>query len=134
VTPRFPLGRRTRTKSARRTVVKLLKELPNLVRLLLGLMADARVSKIDKLLFGAVMAYVVLPIDLMPDFMGVLGLADDLYLIGLSLNRLFSHAGSRILLEHWHGHPRALGYLVEGVEEVGSLLPDKVRNALKGFV
>lgn len=132
--PRVRLGRKSRTKSARRTVVKLLKELPNLVRLLVGLLGDARVSKIDKLLFGAVMAYVVLPIDLMPDFMGVLGLADDLYLIGLSLNRLFSHAGSRILLEHWHGHPRALGYLVEGVEEVGSLLPEKVRNALKGFV
>lgn len=132
--PRLRLGRKTRRGSARRTVVKLLKELPNLVRLLVGLIKDARVSKIDKLLFGAVMAYVVLPIDLMPDFMGVLGLADDLYLIGLSLNRLFSHAGSRILLEHWHGHPRALGYLIEGVEEVGSLLPEKVRNVLKGFV
>lgn len=132
--PRLRLRRKTRRGSARRTVVKLLKELPNLVRLLVGLIGDARVSKIDKLLFGAVMAYVVLPIDLMPDFMGALGLADDLYLIGLSLNRLFSHAGSRILLEHWHGHPRALGYLIEGVEEVGSLLPEKVRNALKGFV
>jgi uncharacterized membrane protein YkvA (DUF1232 family) len=130
VIPRF----KRRRKSARNTVIKLLKELPNLVRLLAGLITDARVSVIDKALFGAVMAYVLLPIDLMPDFMGVLGLADDLYLIGLSLNRLFSHAGSRILLEHWHGHPRALGYLVEGVEEVGSLLPEKIKNALKGFV
>jgi uncharacterized membrane protein YkvA (DUF1232 family) len=133
--PRVRIGRsKSRRKSARRTVIKLLKELPNMVRLLLGLIADARVSKIDKLLFGAVMAYVVLPIDLLPDFMGPLGFADDLYLIGLSLSRLFSHAGPDILLEHWHGHPRALGYLIEGVEEVGTLLPEKVKSALKGFV
>lgn len=133
--PRLPIGRpKFRRKSARRTVIKLLRELPNLVRLLFGLLKDPRVSRIDKILFAAVMAYVVLPVDLMPDFMGVFGLADDLYLIGLSLNRLFTHAGSRILLEHWEGHPRALGYLIEGVEEVGSLLPEKVRNALKGFV
>ena len=132
--PRVIPRLRRRRKSARNTVVKLLKELPNLVRLLVGLIGDARVSKIDKALFAAVMAYVLLPIDLMPDFLGVLGLADDLYLIGLSLNRLFSHAGSRLLLEHWHGHPRALGYLVDGVEEVGSVLPEKVKSALKGFV
>jgi uncharacterized membrane protein YkvA (DUF1232 family) len=128
--PRVRIGSKSRRKSARRTVIKLLKELPNMVRLLAGLISDARVSKINKVLFGAVMAYVLLPIDLMPDFMGVFGLADDLYLIGLALNRLFSQAGHSVLLDHWHGHPRALGYLIEGVEEVGTLLPEKVRSAL----
>ena len=133
--PRLSLGRtKTRRKSARNTVMKLLRELPNLVRLLVRLLGDPRVARLDKILFGAVIAYVILPVDLMPDFIGAFGLADDLYLIGLALNRLFSHAGPRILLEHWEGHPRALGYLIEGVEEVGSLLPAKVRSALKGFV
>lgn len=132
---RLPAGsRRRRKSSARRTVVNLLRELPNLFKLLGRLLADVRVSKIDKALFGAVIAYVLMPLDLLPDFLGAFGLADDLYLIGLALNRLISHAGPRILLEHWEGSPRALGYLVEGIEEVGSVLPKKVRSALKGFV
>jgi uncharacterized membrane protein YkvA (DUF1232 family) len=129
--PRVRLGR---SKRRRQSAVKLLRELPSLVKLLVRLLRDARVSKLDRLLFGAVLAYVLLPADLLPDFLGFLGLTDDLYLIGLALNRLFSRAGADVLLEHWDGNPRALGYLIEGVEEVGSLLPARIRSALRGLV
>jgi uncharacterized membrane protein YkvA (DUF1232 family) len=123
-----------RTKRRRKSAVKLLRELPNLIKLLVRLLRDARVSKLDRLLFGAVIAYVLLPADLLPDFLGVLGLTDDLYLIGLALNRLFARAGADVLLEHWDGNPRALGYLLEGVEEVGALLPARIRSALRRLV
>lgn len=129
--PRISLGRQT---ARRKTAIKLLRELPNFIKLLVRLLRDARVSKLDRALFGVVMAYVLLPIDLIPDVLGFLGLADDLYLIGLALNRLFARAGSTLLLEHWDGNPRALGYLLEGVEEIGALLPKQVRSALRGLV
>jgi uncharacterized membrane protein YkvA (DUF1232 family) len=131
VTPRIRTGRK---RQRRQTAVKLLRELPNLIKLLVRLLRDARVAKLDKAVFGVVMAYVLLPIDLIPDFLGFFGLTDDLYLIGLGLNRLFSRAGPDILLEHWDGNPRALGYLLEGVEEVGGLLPPGIRNALRGLI
>ena len=86
------------------------------------------------MLFTSVIAYVLLPMDLLPDFFGVLGLTDDLFLIGLALNRLFGRAGSDLLLEHWDGDPRALGYLLEGVEEIGQLLPRYLRAALRRLV
>ena len=123
-----------RTKRRRKSAVKLLRELPNLIKLLVRLLRDARVSKLDRLLLGAGIAYVLRPADLLPDFLGVLGLTDDLYLIGLSLNRLFARAGADVLLEHWDGNPRALGYLLEGVEEVGALLPARIRSALRRLV
>ncbi|HEX6559371.1 MAG TPA: DUF1232 domain-containing protein [Longimicrobiales bacterium] len=128
---RIRLGR---SRKRRRTAIRLLRELPNLFKLLIRLVRDPRVSRFDRILFGAVMTYVLLPSDLIPDFFGFLGLADDLYLVGLALNRLFSQAGPDLLLEHWEGNPRALGYLIEGVEEVGSLLPRRIRNTLRGFV
>ena len=129
--PRIRIGR---TRGRRKSAVKLLRELPNLIKLLVRLLRDARVSKLDRLLFGAVIAYVLLPADMLPDFLGLLGLTDDLYLIGLALNRLFARAGADVLLEHWDGNPRALGYLLEGVEEVGALLPAGIRRALRGLV
>lgn len=133
--PRIRMGAmKYRRKTARRTAVRLIRELPNLFRLLIRLVRDPRVSKLDRILFGVVMAYVVLPFDLIPDSLSFLGLTDDLYLVGLALNRLFRSAGSHLLLEHWEGHPRALGYLIDGVEEIGSLLPGRIRSALKGFV
>jgi len=123
-----------RSKRRRRSAIGLLREMPNFFGLLIRLMRDARVSRLDRVLFGLVMAYVLMPADLIPDMLGFLGLADDLYLIGLALNRLFSRAGPDLLLEHWEGNPRALGYVVEGVEEIGALLPRRIRETLKGFV
>ena len=123
-----------RRKSRRQTAVKLLRELPNFLKLLLRLLRDERVAKLDRMLFTSVIAYVLLPMDLLPDFFGVLGLTDDLFLIGLALNRLFGRAGPDLLLEHWDGDPRALGYLMEGVEEIGELLPRYLRAALRRLV
>jgi uncharacterized membrane protein YkvA (DUF1232 family) len=129
--PRIRVGRRT---SRRRAAVKLLRELPSFLKLLVRLLRDPRVAKLDRLLFSSVIAYVLLPVDLLPDFLGVLGLTDDLFLIGLALNRLFGRAGADLLLEHWDGNPRALGYLLEGVEEIGALLPRYLRAALRAMV
>ncbi len=126
--------RRERRPQRRQSAAKLLRELPNLIKLLVRLLRDARVNRMDRLLFGGVLFYVLLPADLLPDFLGVLGLTDDLFLLGLALNRLFARAGADLLLEHWDGNPRALGYLIEGVEEIGALLPERIRNELRGFV
>jgi uncharacterized membrane protein YkvA (DUF1232 family) len=130
----MPRIRASRTKGRRKSAVKLLRELPNFLKLLVRLLKDMRVPKLDRMLFGGVIAYVLLPIDLLPDFLGFMGMVDDLYLIGLALNRLFARAGANILIEHWDGNPRALGYLIEAVEDMGALLPSKIRNALRGLV
>jgi uncharacterized membrane protein YkvA (DUF1232 family) len=129
--PKIRLGRK---RSRRQSAIKLLRELPNFIKLLVRLMRDARVSMVDRALFGIVIAYVLMPVDLMPDFLGFAGLFDDLFLIGIALNRLFQHAGPRTLIEHWDGNPRALGYLLECIEEIGTLIPKKIRSALRGLV
>jgi uncharacterized membrane protein YkvA (DUF1232 family) len=108
----------------------LLRELPNLVRLLLRLLRDARVAAADKLIFGFAIAYVLTPADLLPDFLGFLGIVDDLYLVALALGRLLARAGDDVLLEHWEGDPHTLGYLVEGVDQLGAMLPRPIRRVL----
>ncbi len=49
-------------------------------------------------------------------------------------NHLLSRAGPDLLLEHWDGDPGALAILVEGVEDIGSMLPHRVRRLLRGMV
>ena len=53
---------------ARRTVIYYIKQLPQYLRLLGGLISDPRVALVDKLLVAGAMAYIVMPIDLVPDF------------------------------------------------------------------
>lgn len=91
-------------------------------------------AALDKILLGLVVAYTLTPADLIPDILAPLGLVDDLYLLGLALARLFGRAGPDLLLEHWDGDPRELGFLVEGVDQIGDLLPSPVRRVLRRAV
>ena len=127
----FARRRRRLPRLPRSEARSLLRELPNLVKLLFRLMRDARVPTADKLLFGFAMAYVLTPADLLPDFLGFLGIVDDLYLVALALGRLLARAGDEVLLEHWAGNPRSLGYLVEGVDQLGAMLPRPIRRILR---
>ncbi|NJD11385.1 MAG: DUF1232 domain-containing protein [Gemmatimonadetes bacterium] len=127
----FPRRRRRRRRSAVSEARSLLRELPNLLKLLYRLIRDVRVPRVDKLLFGFVVAYVLTPADLLPDFLGYLGVVDDLYLVALALGRLLARAGDDVLLEHWDGNPHALGYLIEGVDQLGDMLPGPVRRILR---
>lgn len=128
---RITLGRRRRRRNAARALVR---ELPNLFKLVFRLLRDPRVPAWNKALFGAVAVYMITPLDLIPDFLGVIGWVDDLYLLGLALNRLLVSAGPGVLLKHWEGNPSVLGYLVEEVEEMGGMLPQKMQRALRNLV
>jgi uncharacterized membrane protein YkvA (DUF1232 family) len=124
------IGRRKARQRTRKSARALMRELPNLFKLVFRLIRDPAVPRLDKLLFVGVGAYMLTPADLVPDFLGVLGWVDDLYLLGLVLGRLLAGAGTDRLLNHWDGDPAALGYLVEGVEDMGALLPPAMRRTL----
>jgi uncharacterized membrane protein YkvA (DUF1232 family) len=109
-------GRRPRTESegaepaapsprtgAKRTLVDVIKQLPAYLRLLGGLLTDRRVSGLDKLLVVAAIAYIVSPMDLLPDFVPFLGEVDDVFLLVLALQRLITNAGRRVVADYWMG-------------------------------
>lgn len=93
---------------AKRTILGAIRQIPSYLRLLWGLMTDERVSTVDKILVGAAIGYVIMPFDLIPDFIPVIGQVDDIYVIMLALDRLISHAGARVLADHWDGDPHEL--------------------------
>ncbi|HUF51045.1 MAG TPA: DUF1232 domain-containing protein [Longimicrobiales bacterium] len=128
---RIKIGRRRKRRPRRGAIaMKLVRELPNLFKLVFRLLRDPRVPRLDKVLFGAVAVYMLTPIDFIPDFLGAFGWVDDIYLAGLALGRLLGSAGPDLLLRHWDGDPRALGYIIEGVDEIGGGLPRHVRAGL----
>ena len=68
-------------------LLSLLVHLPSFLKLFARLAKDPRVNIAPKLVILGVLAYVVLPTDLVPDFIPGLGYADDLAVIlgGLKL-------------------------------------------------
>jgi uncharacterized membrane protein YkvA (DUF1232 family) len=99
------VGRRT----AAREVAALL---PNLLGLFKGLVRDPRVPRGSKalLLFGA--AWVASPIDLIPEFIPVLGPVDDAVVAALILRHLLRAAGRDVVAQHWRGDPATLDRLI----------------------
>lgn len=77
--------------------------LPNMVKLLVGLLKDSRVSTADKALFVAAIVYVISPLDFIPDVFPFIGQIDDIYVVALTLLRLLNHADESIVREHWAG-------------------------------
>jgi len=91
--------------------------LPDLFALLTRLLRDPRVDQGLKLQLLAVAAYVISPIDLIPDVFMPLGLADDTIAVAFILSRvvkLMGEAGEDVLREYWEGE----GDVLRQVEHV----------------
>ena len=118
---------------ARRTLVAAIASIPNYLRLLWGLFRDRRVAIFDKLLVVAALAYAISPIDLIPDFIPVIGQADDVFFILLAIRHLVANAGYDVILEHWRGDPDALSdeHLDLTVGAAAFFLPKQIRRRLE---
>lgn len=104
--------------------------LPNLIKLLGRLLRDPRVPRRSKVVIGAALGYLLSPIDLIPEFIPVIGFADDLLLVSYAVNHLIQVAGEEVVLEHWDG-PRDMLELVRSVLEVASdLVPPQLRRLI----
>jgi uncharacterized membrane protein YkvA (DUF1232 family) len=118
---------------AKRTVLHYIRQLPHFVRLLFGLITDPRVAMVDKLLVFGAIAYIVTPIDLIPDFIPFIGEVDDVYLLVIALQRLISNAGRFVLLDHWGGDAADLADLnLRGALAAAAFfLPRRIRRRLR---
>jgi uncharacterized membrane protein YkvA (DUF1232 family) len=81
---------------------------PHCLILFRRLLADDRVSRARKLLLVAVVAYLAFPLDLIPDFIPVLGQLDDALVVALALRAIARGAGAELLSEHWPGPDASL--------------------------
>jgi uncharacterized membrane protein YkvA (DUF1232 family) len=93
----------------------LLKEtlrlLPDLVRLLRRLAGDRSVPRATRARLWLLLAYLAIPIDLVPDFVPVLGYADDAIIVSLVLRSVVRRAGPHVIRRHWPGTADGLAAL-----------------------
>ncbi len=104
---------------------------PNLAKLLGRLIKDPRVSRRSKALAMGTLAYVVSPIDLLPDVIPVVGQVDDVILLVFALNHLVRTSGEHVIREHWDGDQDVLEVIRMLGEMVSSTVPKRLRRALE---
>ncbi|MFC9926195.1 YkvA family protein [Streptomyces sp. NPDC127190] len=82
--------------------------LPDLVRLVSRLARDSTLPRRARWLLWALAGYLALPVDLVPDFIPVLGYADDALAVAVVLRAVIRQAGTDALARHWPGTPDGL--------------------------
>ncbi|WP_238162788.1 YkvA family protein [Kribbella capetownensis] len=82
--------------------------LPDLVRLLRRLAADPTLPRGVRVRLWLLLAYLAMPFDLVPDFIPVIGYADDAVIVAFALRSVARRAGSEALDRHWPGSPDGL--------------------------
>jgi uncharacterized membrane protein YkvA (DUF1232 family) len=89
--------------------------IPDCLVLFRRLLGDPRVPRSRKALLAAMVAYLALPVDLVPDVIPVAGQLDDAILAALVLRAVLRGAGREVLREHWPGPARSLALLERAV-------------------
>ncbi len=121
-------------RKMKRRMRELLLFIPNLMGLLIGLLRDERVSQTDKAILAGIIMYVIVPLDIIPDFIPFIGQVDDSYLLAISILRLLNRADRRVVMDHWKGQ-RDITELVDSIARVAEFfLPNPIKNVLRGRI
>ncbi len=84
---------------------------PDCVVLFRRLLADERVSRGRKFVLIGVVAYLAMPLDLVPDVIPVVGQLDDAIVVVIALRWILRSGGPELLREHWPGPSASLAAL-----------------------
>ena len=81
---------------------------PDCVVLCRRLLADRRVPRRHRALLAGLVAYLASPLDLIPDFIPVLGYLDDALIAVLALRTVRGGIARSVVRQHWPGPPQSL--------------------------
>ena len=82
--------------------------IPDCLVLVSRLARDGRISRPRRALLFGVLGYLALPIDLVPDFLPVIGQLDDAVLLGLALRVVLRGGGIELVRDAWPGPEASL--------------------------
>ena len=92
-------------------LAETLRLLPDLLRLLRRLAGDPEVPRTVRVRLWLLLGYLAIPLDLVPDFVPVLGYADDAIVVALVLRSAVRRAGPSVIHRHWPGTDDGLAAL-----------------------
>jgi uncharacterized membrane protein YkvA (DUF1232 family) len=94
------------------TLREAMRLLPDLVRLVRRLAADGSLPRGVRIRLWLLLGYLLSPVDLVPDFVPVLGYADDVVVVALALRSVIRTAGAEALTRAWPGGPAGLAVVL----------------------
>jgi uncharacterized membrane protein YkvA (DUF1232 family) len=108
-------------------VKQLLRAIPDLVRLTARLVGDPLLPRAAKIALGAAMVYLASPVDLVPDFIPLLGYLDDVMLAALLVDGILNWVDRGLVLKYWPGTPDSLERLARTARMLAVWVPRRLK-------
>ena len=108
----------------------LLRALPQLARLIAGLLADPRLSRSAKIALAAAAVYLASPIDLVPDFIPFLGYLDDVLLAAVLVDGILNYVDRGLVLKYWPGTAASLETLARAAHMLAVWVPRRLKRRI----
>jgi uncharacterized membrane protein YkvA (DUF1232 family) len=86
--------------------------IPDCIVLFRRLLGDPRVPRRYRYVVVAVLGYLALPFDVVPDFIPVAGQLDDAVVVALALRAILRGGGPELIEEHWPGPRSSLSLIL----------------------
>jgi uncharacterized membrane protein YkvA (DUF1232 family) len=108
-------------------VKALLRALPDVVRLIGRLATDPVLPRGAKIALAAAVVYLMSPIDLIPDFIPVVGYLDDALLAAVVLDGVLNFVDRSVVLRYWPGSPASLDKLARAARLLSIWVPRRIK-------
>jgi uncharacterized membrane protein YkvA (DUF1232 family) len=113
-------------------VKELLLFLPRLARMVASLIADPAVPRAAKVVLVAVAAYLASPVDLLPDFIPLVGYLDDVLLAAVVVDGLLNYLDRSFLVKYWPGSPESLDTVAAVSRRLARWVPVRLKRRIFG--
>ena len=101
-----------RAAPSRASALDVVRLLPDLLRMTAGLARDPGTPRACKLALGGLAVWLASPIDLIPEFVPVIGPLDDIVVTAIVLRWVGRRVGRDALRAHWPGSDEGFGLVL----------------------
>jgi uncharacterized membrane protein YkvA (DUF1232 family) len=105
----------------------ILRALPDIVRTIGGLAVDPVLPKAAKLALAGAILYLVSPVDLIPDFIPVLGHLDDVFVAAILVDGMLNFVNRGLVLKYWPGSPESLERVARAARILAAWVPRRLK-------
>src|SRR3989442_14746710 len=105
----------------------LLGALASIVRTITGLAVDPVLPRAAKIALAAAVLYLVSPVDLIPDFIPVLGYLDDVLIAAIVVDGMLNFVNRGLVLKYWPGSPESLERVARSARVLAAWVPRRLK-------
>jgi uncharacterized membrane protein YkvA (DUF1232 family) len=105
-----------------KSIIEYAMLIPDIVTLLWRLFRDKRVNRKTKMLVGGLLAYIASPLDIIPDFIPLIGKVDDIAIVLFAMNKIINEVPEEVILSNWTGKDDIIKVVKEGVTFISNMV------------